>query len=65
MEDLLECIFGDLPSASDTVSATPYRKLTDGSTHIEGGMQVEQFNREFRQRLPEDVAETVGGLVLA
>jgi len=64
MEDLLECIFGDLPSASDTVSATPYRKLTDGSTHIEGGMQVEQFNREFRQHLPENVAETVGGLVL-
>lgn len=64
MEDLLECIFGDLPSASDTVSATPYRKLTDGSTRIDGGMHVEQFNREFRQQLPEDVAETVGGLVL-
>jgi CBS domain containing-hemolysin-like protein len=64
MEDLLECIFGDLPSASDTVSATPYRRLTDGSTHIEGGMQIEQFNREFRQQLPEDIAETVGGLVL-
>jgi putative hemolysin len=64
MEDLLECIFGDLPSASDTVSVTPYRKLTDGSTQIEGGMQIEQFNREFRQQLPEDIAETVGGLVL-
>jgi len=64
MEDLLECIFGDLPSASDSVSATPYRKLTDGSTHIEGGMQIEKFNREFRRRLPEDVAETVAGLVL-
>jgi len=64
MEDLLECIFGDLPSASDTVFATTYRKLTDGSARIEGGMQIEQFNREFRQNLPEDVVETVGGLVL-
>ena len=64
MEDLLECIFGDIPSASDAVSATPYRKLTDGSTRIEGGMQIEQFNREFHQHLPEDVVETVGGLVL-
>jgi len=64
MEDLLECIFGDIPSASDAVSATPYRKLTDGSTRIEGGMQIEQFNREFRQHLPEDIVETVGGLVL-
>jgi len=64
MEDLLECIFGDLPSASDTVFAMPFRKLTDGSTHIDGGLQIEQFNREFRQHLPEDVAETVGGLVL-
>jgi CBS domain containing-hemolysin-like protein len=64
MEDLLECIFGDLPSASDAMSATPYRKLTDGSAHIEGGMQIEDFNREFRQQLPEDVFETIGGLVL-
>ncbi len=64
MEDLLECIFGDLPSASDSVSVMPYRKLTDGSTRIEGGMPIEQFNREFLQHLPEDSAETVGGLVL-
>jgi magnesium and cobalt exporter, CNNM family len=64
MEDLLECIFGDLPSASDMVSATRCRKLTDGSTRIEGGMPIEQFNREFRQQLPENVVETVGGLVL-
>jgi putative hemolysin len=64
MEDLLECIFGDLPSASDTVSTAAYRKLTDGSARIEGGMQIEDFNREFRQHLPEDVVETVGGLVL-
>jgi len=64
MEDLLECIFGDLPSASDAVAGVPYRKLTDGSTRIEGAMQIEQFNREFQQELPGDVAETVGGLVL-
>jgi len=64
MEDLLECIFGDIPSASDTVAGTPYRKLTDGSVRIEGVMQIEKFNREFHQHLPDDVAETVGGLVL-
>jgi Mg2+/Co2+ transporter CorC len=27
-------------------------------------MQIERFNREFHQRLPDDVVETVGGLVL-
>jgi len=64
MEDLLECIFGDIPSASDAVAGSGYRKLTDGSTRIEGAMPIERFNREFRQRLPDDVAETVGGLVL-
>jgi len=64
MEDLLECIFGDLPSASDAVSGASYRKLTDGSTRIEGGMPIERFNKEFRQQLPEDIAETIGGLVL-
>jgi CBS domain containing-hemolysin-like protein len=64
MEDLLECIFGDLPSASDVAAGMEYRKFTDGSTRIAGSMRVEQFNREFDANLPEDGAETVGGLVL-
>lgn len=64
MEDLLECIFGDIPSASDTVAGVSYRRLTDGSVHIEGSMPIELFNREFHQQLPDDVAETVSGLVL-
>lgn len=64
MEDLLECIFGDIPSASDAVAGARYRRLRDGSTRIEGAMPIEQFNRQFHQQLPADVAETVGGLVL-
>jgi len=64
MEDLLECIFGDIPSASDSVSARKYRKLTDGTVYVEGVMEIGHFNKEFSQHLPEDIAETVGGLVL-
>ena len=64
MEDLLECIFGDLPSASDIVIEEEYRKLEDGSARIDGGMSIEQFNREFNRNLPEEGSETVGGVVL-
>jgi CBS domain containing-hemolysin-like protein len=64
MEDLLECIFGDIPSASDAVAGAASRKLMDGSVRIEGAMSIAQFNREFRQQLPANAADTVGGLVL-
>ncbi len=63
MEDLLECIFGDLPSASDMTAGTLYRVAADGGTRITGDMPIGQFNRDFTANLPEDEAETVGELV--
>jgi CBS domain containing-hemolysin-like protein len=68
MEDLLECIFGDLPSASDAASSAvtgmECRRLPDGSLHVDGTMSIEYFNSEFGENLPVEDAETVGGLVL-
>jgi CBS domain containing-hemolysin-like protein len=68
MEDLLECIFGDLPSASDEASGAvegmECRRLPDGSFRIEGTLSIEYFNREFGEHLPVEDFETVGGLVL-
>jgi putative hemolysin len=64
MEDLLECIFGELPSASDTLAEPAYLELPDGSSRLEGSMPVEQFNLQFGTRLDETVAETIGGLLL-
>lgn len=64
MEDLLECIFGDLPSHSDEAARSEYTNLPDGSARIRGDMSVKQFNREFRRKLDAGEAETVGGLLL-
>jgi putative hemolysin len=64
MEDLLECIFGDLPSASDVVTAAKPRELTGNGLRLDGSLSIEQFNSEFGEDLPGEGPETVGGLVL-
>ena len=64
MEDLLECIFGDLPSPSDANEEVDIEVMPDGSRHIEGTMTIEQFNREFSLQLEEGEFETVAGMIL-
>ena len=64
MEDLLECIFGDLPSASDVVTVRARRRLGGDAVPVKGNMTIDQFNHAFDERLPDHTAETIGGLVL-
>ncbi|MGD2138086.1 MAG: hemolysin family protein [Gammaproteobacteria bacterium] len=64
MEDLLECIFGDLPSASDLVAGPARSKPGRDGACVEGSLPIGEFNRRFGARLPEQAAETIGGLVL-
>jgi putative hemolysin len=65
MEDLLECIFGDIRSASDEMIDEPrFKAFADGSSRLEGSMPVEQFNQELGGELDDTKAETVGGLLL-
>ncbi len=64
MEDLLECIFGDLPSPSDKVRKIEYQQLSDGTIQIPGQMPVSAFNREFSGLIQADKAETIAGLLL-
>jgi CBS domain containing-hemolysin-like protein len=64
MEDLLECIFGDIPSPSDETDEPVYLKLPDGSLRIDGSMPVRHFNRLVRGKLEAGDAETVAGLLL-
>ena len=64
MEDLLECIFGDIPSPSDEVTEVEYMKLPDGRTRIDATMRVNQFNRLMNTSLEADESETVAGLLL-
>jgi CBS domain containing-hemolysin-like protein len=64
MEDLLECIFGDIPSRSDQASATGYVKLDDGAHQVDASMPVTEFNRQFGTALGHEEVETLGGLLL-
>jgi putative hemolysin len=64
MEDLLECIFGDLPSASEVAVAEKLRKRLGGTDRIAAAMTIEQFNQDFNSRLPADLADTIGGFIL-
>ena len=64
MEDLLECIFGDIPSASDAMTSVTHSELNGEGVRIDGSMPIEQFNRDFGEALPGQGPETIGGLVL-
>jgi len=66
MEDVLECIFGEILSRSELLqqSRVSVQKLTDGRYEIDGSMTIEQFNRELLARLDTRSADTVGGLLL-
>ncbi len=64
MEDLLEVIFGDIPSASDTIPLTEVAVSHDGTRWIDGAIPIEQFNQEFNAYIEEGEFETVGGRIL-
>ena len=64
MEDLLECIFGDIPSASDVVTTATHTELGGEGVQIEASLSIDQFNRDFGEDLPGQGSETIGGLVL-
>ncbi len=65
MEDLLECIFGEIRSASDeTTEELDLKELADGSSRLQASMPIEQFNQDFGGALDDTIAETVGGLLL-
>jgi len=64
MEDLLECIFGDIPSPSDTTAETEITVSTDGTSLIDGALSIAQFNHDFDTNLDAGEFDTVGGLVL-
>ena len=64
MEDLLECIFGDIPSPSDGFSETDVAISDDGTRRVDGALPITQFNEEFDAALEEGEFETVAGRIL-
>lgn len=64
MEDLLECIFGDIPSPSDEETEHRVEELEERRWRVEGTLPIAEFNAHFGASLPDDSVETVGGLVM-
>jgi putative hemolysin len=66
MEDLLESIFGAIPSASEESreEEREVRRLDDACVRLAAALSVEDFNRDFDEALPDVGAETLGGFLL-
>lgn len=64
MEDLLECIFGDIPSPSDALEEHHLTPLDEHSWAVDGGMPLDHFAQAMGAHFEDVGVETVGGLVL-
>ncbi len=64
MEDLLECIFGHIPSSSNGIDHTHIDAQNDDTWSVNGALPVSEFNRNFQSQLADGRAETISGLVL-
>jgi CBS domain containing-hemolysin-like protein len=64
MEDLLECIFGEIHSPSDVSPKSYIQRLNSGDFRVDGAMPISDLNSEIGSELSDEQAETVGGLVL-
>ena len=62
MEDIIEEIVGEI--ADEYEGSVPERVSTrKGKLVIEGRMTIREFNEEFSTAIPDDKAETIGGLL--
>lgn len=66
MEDLLECIFGDIESGSEELKreSAGFEKLDENRFLLDASMTVKQFNTLVGDYLADDGVETVGGILL-
>jgi len=64
MEDLMECIFGEIPSLSDVNEQFDVEKIDDDSYLIDGSMLLVDFDEQFHTHLNSEDVETLGGYVL-
>ncbi len=64
MEDLLECIFGEIHSPSDTLARVSIEDLGEGRYTVDASMPVTEFNQEMGSDFSDEWGETIGGLLL-
>ena len=66
MEDLLECVFGEITSPSDNevVSSHLVSELADGRRLIDTSMALDDFNQQFAVKIDGEEVETLSGALL-
>jgi CBS domain containing-hemolysin-like protein len=66
MEDLLECIFGEITSSSDTKkkAAAKLKEISEGGYQAEGTLRIDHLNEALEVELNSHGVETLGGLLL-
>ncbi len=65
LEDILEEIIGEIRDEYDPAEELPYQQLGEGYFLVQGWMDLEVFNSVFETQLTPDLAETIGGYVVA
>ncbi len=65
LEDILEEIIGDIRDEYDPAEEQPYQQMGEGYYLVQGWMDLDEFNTVFETQLPRDLAETIGGYVVA
>jgi CBS domain containing-hemolysin-like protein len=66
MEDLLECVFGEIASPSDNevVPRHLMSDMADGRRLIDTSMLLDDFSQEFGVRIESEEVETLAGALL-
>ena len=62
--DLLDAIFGDIPTPSDEAEEDWIRELSDNRFALPGSIPIEDFNARFEADFGVEELNTLGGLVL-
>ncbi len=63
MEDLLEEIVGEIQDEYE-VEEKSFQKIGDNVYLVSGMMSIDDFNEQFEADLPDEEADTIGGIIL-
>ncbi|KAA3614323.1 MAG: HlyC/CorC family transporter [Planctomycetota bacterium] len=64
MEDLLECIFGEIHSPSDETEGALWKEMQAGVYEADGAVELAELNQQLGLTLSGEHAETLAGLLL-
>ncbi len=64
LEDILEEIVGEITDEFDVTTELPVEETGDGGFIVDGAMTIRDLNRAQEWNLPDEVANTVAGLVI-